>query len=253
MRRILVVMAVVMMMCAVGLGAWGRFNEKADEPIPCGGKTPFKYWTDRHDALVKLAQKGDIDVAFFGDSLTDFWATDGKKVWEKEYAPLKAANFGIGGDQTQYVIYRMANGELDGMKPKVVVLEIGTNNMAVSHHTPAETVIGIKGVVKLVREKLPESKILLLAVFPQGQTAKDPSRVDIDAVNKEIAKLDDGKMVTYLDFNAKFLDAEGNKLNDLRLGDGAHLSEKGFQVWADAMRETLAKLMAGMPQTQPAK
>lgn len=237
-------MAVMVLLAGLaGAGEWGRFGERADEPVPCGGKTPFDWWVQRHEALVQEARKGDAQIVFLGDSLTDFWSKEGKRVWEKEYVPLKAANFGIGGDQTQYVIYRLTHGVLEAIRPRVVVLEIGINNLAVSRHTPAETAIGIKGLVRLLRERLPGTKILLLALFPQGASADDVSRLRVAAVNQEIASLDDGTMVRYLDFGDRWLDADGNLLRDLRT-DGAHLSEKGYQLWADTMRETLHQMLA---------
>ncbi len=240
--KLFLTFAIVLMLVTLCFAEGGIFGEKADVPLPCGGKTPFQWWLDRHAAFITEAKKGEAQICFFGDSLTDFWAKEGNAVWEKEYVPQKAANFGIGGDQTQYVLYRMTNGELEGMKAKVIVIQIGTNNI-VKSYTPEETAVGIKAIVDLVRAKLPESKVLVMALLPQGATSKDPSRVKLDQVSELISKLDDGKMVKYLNINSKFVDAEGNLLKEMKTEDRAHLSEKGYQAWADGMRETLAELM----------
>src|SRR5690349_15529055 len=131
-------------------------------------------WMRRHDGFVEIAKKGGVDVLFLGDSITDFWRRDqtekqvgGKKVWDREFAPLRAANFGISGDRTQHVLWRLQNGELEGISPKAIVLMIGTNNTGFERdnttprNTPAETVAGVTAIVKTLRTKLPQSKILL--------------------------------------------------------------------------------------------
>jgi lysophospholipase L1-like esterase len=159
-------------------------------------------WMARHEGFVQEARKGGIDILFLGDSITDGWRNKGLNVWNKYYAPRHAANFGIGGDRTQHVLWRMDHGELDGIKPKVVVLMIGTNNTGKEndHKTPRTTVPevaeGVQAVVNDIRAKLPDSKILLLAIFPRG-TLNDPQRAQVALINTVIAKLDDGRMVKF--------------------------------------------------------
>ena len=205
-------------------------------------------WVARHEGFVQEAKKGGIDILFLGDSITDFWRNRGSNVWNEYYAPRHAANFGISGDRTQHVLWRMDHGELDGIKPKVVVLMIGTNNTGKEQNgtqirnTVPETIAGVQAVVQELRAKLPDSKILLLAIFPRGASIDDPQRAQVTLINTVIAKLDDGKMVRYLDIDPKFLDSEGN-LPKAIMPDHLHPSERGYRIWAEAMNPTLDEMM----------
>jgi lysophospholipase L1-like esterase len=204
-------------------------------------------WVARHEGFVSEAKQGDIDILFLGDSITDFWRNKGSNVWKQCYAPRHAANFGISGDRTQHVLWRMDHGELDGIKPKVVVLMIGTNNTGKergsgkTRNTVPETIEGIQAVVLELRAKLPASKILLLAIFPRG-TLDDPQRAQVALINTVIARLDDSKMVKYLDINPKFLEDDGT-LPESIMPDLLHPNEKGYQIWAEAMEPTLAGML----------
>ena len=153
---------------------------------------------------------------------------------------MKAVDFGIGGDRTQHVLWRIENGECDGIKPKVVVLMIGTNNLG--RNSAPEIVEGITAIVKEFRSRLPESKILLLGVFPRGEKHDDPVRKAIQDINRQIAKLDDGKWIKYLDIGGKFLDAKGDLPKDV-MPDFLHPNAKGYQIWADAMDPTLQAML----------
>jgi len=145
-------------------------------------------WMARHEGFVQEARKGGIDILFLGDSITDGWRNKGLNVWNKYYAPRHAANFGIGGDRTQHVLWRMEKGELDGIKPKVVVLMIGTNNTGKEKdtgkicNTVPEIIEGVRVVVRELRVKLPDSKILLLAIFPRS-TLDNPQRAQVALIN----------------------------------------------------------------------
>ena len=214
----------------------------ATNPVPLGAG-----WVARHQGFVAQAKQGGIDILFMGDSITDFWRNRGSNVWNQYYAPRHAANFGISGDRTQHVLWRMDNGELDGIKPKVVVLMIGTNNTGkerdkkTPRNTVPETIAGVQAVVADIRARLPESKILLLGIFPRS-TLDDPQRAEVALVNTVIAKLDDGKMVRYLDIGPKFLEADGTLSRDI-MPDLLHPSERGYQIWADAMNPTLDEML----------
>jgi lysophospholipase L1-like esterase len=204
-------------------------------------------WVKRHEGFVAEAHHGGIDVLFLGDSITDFWRDRGRAVWGREFAPLKAANFGISGDRTQHVLWRLRNGEADGYQPKVVVLMIGTNNTGLERdgktprNTPPEIIEGVTAVVSELRVKFPEAKILLLAIFPRGD--KDASqRTQVAEVNRALVKLHDGRHVFFLDINDRFLDADGNIPKDV-MPDLLHPSAKGYEIWADAIREPLKKLL----------
>ncbi len=194
----------------------------------------------RHEAFVEEAKKGDIDLLFMGDSITDGWRSGGKAVWDANFKPLKAANFGIGGDRTQHVLYRLRNGELEGFTPKLVVMMIGTNNLG--GNTNEEIVAGIKADVDEIRTKSPTSKILLLGIFPRGAKATDGSRARIKDINAQIAKWDDKKQLFYMDIGEKFLDADGNLPKEI-MPDALHPNAKGYQIWADAILPKVKELM----------
>jgi lysophospholipase L1-like esterase len=193
-----------------------------------------------HESFVAIAKQGKAKLLFLGDSITAGWG--GKKdIWEKEFGKYSPANFGIGGDRTQHVLWRIQNGELDGIKPVVAVVMIGTNN---SGSDPAEGIAkGVTKIVETIREKSPATKVLLLAVFPRGEkVSPNPGRDKIKQVNEIIAKLDDGKHVFFLDFGSKFLEPDGTLTKEI-MPDFLHLSAKGYQIWADAIGPKLAELM----------
>jgi lysophospholipase L1-like esterase len=205
-------------------------------------------WMKRHEGFVAIAKKGDVEVLFLGDSITDAWGGEGHnpksagaKLYEERFVPLKAANFGIGGDRTQHVLWRIQNGELDGITPKVVMLMIGTNN--VSADSAEQIAEGITAIVKTIGEKSPSTKVLLLAVFPRAAKAEDPARLKIAEINKIISKLDDGKRVRYLDIGKKFLQEDGTLTKEI-MPDYLHLSPRGYEIWADAVTPTLKEMLA---------
>jgi lysophospholipase L1-like esterase len=200
-------------------------------------------WMELHRRFVDRAQKGHVDLLFLGDSITQGW--NDNEVWKRFYGPRNAANFGIGGDRTQHVLWRIEHGELDGIKPKVAVLMIGTNNA--SSNTPAEIAQGITAIVQELRRKLPETKVLLLAVFPRSQKP-DSLRDRLRSVNEKIAKLDDAG-VKYLDIGKSFVDADGTISREV-MPDYLHLSAQGYRRWADAMEPTLRSLL-NEPQRAP--
>ena len=191
-----------------------------------------------HESYVTTAKAGGVDVLFLGDSITAGWRGNGKEVWEKSFAAYKTANFGIGGDRTQHVLWRITNGELDGIKPKVVVLMIGTNNSG--SDDDAGIAKGVTAIVKAIHAKSADTKVLLLAVFPRGEKP-NPQREKLAKVNATIAKLDDGKSVHYLDIGGKFLKEDGTLTKDI-MPDFLHLSKAGYQIWADAITPKLAEL-----------
>jgi lysophospholipase L1-like esterase len=207
----------------------------------------------KHQANLEVAKLGEAEVLFMGDSITDFWRnTDGqyagKGVQDKYFGQWKVANFGIAGDTTQGVLYRLQNGEGKGFKPRAVMLMIGTNNTG--RNTAAEIAEGIGAVVLQLQRDFPETKILLLGVFPRGRPG-DPARATIADINRTIAKLHDGSRVHYLDIGAGFLAADGTIPADV-MSDALHPSAKGYEIWAKAVIEPLSALM-GTPVPAAAK
>jgi lysophospholipase L1-like esterase len=187
------------------------------------------------------AAKGVCDLLFIGDSITQGWEGAGKGVWEHYYGGRKALNIGIGGDKTQHLLWRFEHGNLDGLKPKVAVLMIGTNNSGEERNNTGDIVAGVTKVVAALRARLPDTKLLLVGIFPRGQTF-NYQRGQVTQVNQTIRKLADGENVLWLDFGHEFLAADGSLPKDI-MPDSLHLSEKGYIIWAEAMENTLAKLL----------
>ena len=202
-------------------------------------------WIKLHEAHVATAGRGGVDLLFLGDSITALWDRTAPGIWSRYYAPRKAANFGIGGDHIQHLLWRLDHGELEGITPKVVVLMIGTNN--IPYENEDQVVEGVEVAVNRVRIKLPESRVLLLGVTPRGldrdpsqpTTAPDPR---VAPLNARLARLEDGRAIRYLDVGPALLDPAG-RLVQATQPDFLHLSRKGYQLWADAMETTLWEMM----------
>lgn len=214
--------------------------QKPDEAAPKLGKhgTAEKSFLERHQVFVSAAKKGGIDLLFLGDSITAGWVRQ-KPIWDKAFGDYKPANFGISGDRTQHVLWRVQNGELEGIKPKVAVVMIGTNNSGTDSAVGIAT--GVMKIVDTIREKLPDTKILLLAIFPRGEKP-NAQRAKITEVNQLIAKLHDEEHIFFLDIGDKFLQPDGSLTKEI-MPDYLHLSASGYQIWADAISPKLAELM----------
>jgi lysophospholipase L1-like esterase len=195
-----------------------------------------------HERFVAIAKEGSTQLLFLGDSITAGWGGQ-KAIWDAAFGAYQPANFGIGGDRTQHVLWRITNGELDGIKPKAVVLMIGTNNAGAD--SAEDIAKGITVIVETIREKQPQAKILLLAVFPRGDkpTGKlNAANTKLVEVNSTIANLDDGKNIFFIDIGTAFPLADG-ALSAEVMPDFLHLSPVGYQIWADAIGSKLAELM----------
>ena len=212
--------------------------------------------------MKETASHGGADIVFIGDELTNLWDENtpdvdspltGFKVWEKVWAPLRAANFGLGGDRTENVLWRIDQGMMDGLKPKVIVLLIGKNNIVaqgrtvpelpgvIYHCTPKETAEGVKAIIDRLQKKCPTSKIVLLGIFPMGPK-DDKIRLQIRATNSIIRNYEDNRRVYYMDLSPKFLTPAG-AVNLKLLPDSERLSGNGYQVWADAILPKMLELM----------
>lgn len=202
----------------------------------------------RHKQFLKIVEKGEGDVIFLGDSITQGWEGAGKKAWADTFAPMKAVNLGIGGDQTGHVLWRITEGkELEPLKPKAAVIMIGTNNTG--GHSAEQIAGGIKAIVEELRKQKPEMKILVLGVFPRGggvekgaDAPADKLNKKIPAINEIIAKLDDGKYVFYKDIGKKFLSEDGT-LTRKMMPDLLHLSPEAYEAWANAIKDDVQKLL----------
>jgi lysophospholipase L1-like esterase len=215
----------------------------APAPLP-SATTPLlsERMMPRHDEFLTVAKAGNIDLLFVGDSITDFWRQEqrGKPQWDKTWAPLKAANFGISGDTTQGVLWRTQNGELDGFKAKLIVLMLGTNNLR--RNEIADIAAGDAAIVAEFRKRQPQAKVLILGVFPRGAAPDNEFRPMIKELNGHLAKLADNKSVYYLDIGDKFLTSDGTLTTDI-MPDGLHPNLKGYSIWAAATEARVKELM----------
>ncbi len=233
-RRVVAASAAIVV-CAFSLAG---AQDAKDNPAA----KPLNRDNARHKQFVKIVAKGEGDVIFLGDSITQGWEGSGaKKVWADNFASFKPVNLGIGGDQTGHVLWRITDGkELETLKPKLAVIMIGTNNMG--GHSSEQIAGGIKAIVEELRKQKPEMKILLLGIFPRSANAKDAVRDKIKKTNVTIAKLDDGKNVFYKDIGDKFLDKDGT-LDKKIMPDFLHLSPEGYEIWAAAIKDDIQKLL----------
>ena len=200
-------------------------------------------WEKRVANDAAKARQGGWELVFLGDSITDFWQNRGKEVWDKYYGAYKALNLGISADRTEHVLWRLDNGELEGCQPKLFVVMIGTNNNG--HRKPeqestADTVAGIKAILDRLGQKAPQSKVLLLAIFPRGATPQDGCRLRNEAVNAEIQKFADNKRVFWMNINDKLLQPDGTLSKEI-MPDLLHPNAKGYAIWAEAIAPFVTK------------
>lgn len=199
-------------------------------------------WQQLNKIINERAQKGNVDLIFIGDSITSSWAK-AKDVWDKYYGKRNAANLGIGGDQTAHVLWWLDHGNIDGISPKLAVVMIGTNNAGhTPHQSPEQVAAGVKAVIQKFQTKLPQTKVLVLAIFPRGTNNNDEIRQINIKANTIISKLADEQNVFFLDIGPKFLDADGTLSEDI-MPDLLHLNVKGYRIWAEAIEPSVRKLM----------
>jgi lysophospholipase L1-like esterase len=201
---------------------------------PSPANQPLPRDDARHKGFLEIAKAGNIDLLFVGDSITDWFANPrggnpatGRNVWDASFGSMKPANFGIAGDTTQGVLWRMQNGELEGFKSKLIV-------------------DGDRLIVEEFKKRQPQAKVLVLGVFPRNnnrQPDQTPAiRATIQEINSKLAKLADNKQVFYMDIGGKFLTSDGTLTTEV-MPDGLHPSEKGYQIWADAILPRVKELM----------
>ena len=228
-------------------------QEAADEPSPRADRNSML----AHSELVEKAQQGRIDVYFEGDSITRRWGTSDEQYkhflanWQENFFGWSAANFGWGGDRTQNILWRLNNGELDNVQPKIIVLLAGTNNVGnnstqgIDDPRIKDITRGIKAILDVCRRKAPSATIVLMGIFPRNDNML--VMPIINEINRRIAKFGDGtksgKKIRYLNINDKLADNEGRLFEGMANKDGLHLDVKGYQVWADALKPVFTELL----------
>jgi lysophospholipase L1-like esterase len=205
--------------------------------------------TNRQAQVLQRAKDnpGPCDIVFIGDSITQGWEGNGRAAWTNYYGNRVCLNFGVGGDRTEHVLWRFENGQLDGLKPKAAVLMIGTNNSnknrdGTEQYSEAEILEGIHAIIKAIRARLPETKILVLGIFPRSQTFS-PQRGKLLQINQALAKVADGNMIHYLDFGSQLIEADGS-ISKTVMPDYLHLSPQGYEIWAQAIEPKLKEWLA---------
>lgn len=209
-----------------------------------------EWWQKTQKRINEDVATNKVDLLFVGDSITHWFRkmewhnekTCGMNVWRDYYAKRNAVNTGIMADKTQHVLWRLKNGNLKGIQPKLAVVLIGTNN--ISHkETPLQTAEGIRAIIECLHEKCPKTKVLLLAIFPRGKLVNDKGRLQNEKVNKVISNYDQlYPFVSFLDVGKVFLKDDGSVNKDL-LHDYLHPNANGYKAWAEAMEPTIKKLM----------
>jgi lysophospholipase L1-like esterase len=220
----------------------------ADEPVPRTDANSLA----AHAQLLEKARKGGIDVYFEGDSIVRRWgATDYPELlanWNRNFHGWNAADFGWGADTIQNILWRLENGELEGVNPKVIVLLAGTNN--VGRGAPpggeearaADIARGIEAILRVMRDKAPAATILLTGIFPRNDSLA--AMPIIDRVNERLAKLADGRKIRYFNINDRLADGEGRLFDGMmNASDKLHPTVQGYQVWADALKPILTELL----------
>ena len=212
-------------------------NHRTVVPV---ARTTRAGWMERHDLILNRIKKNQVDLLFIGNSITQRWELQGKKAWETYFAPLHAVNAGIDGDCTQHLIWRLDNGLMEGISPKLIILLIGSNH--VNDYTAGEIVDGIKAITCRIRNKLPKTKVLILGVLPRG-TASPAGAYRLAKASESASKIADNQKIYYLDVSEKFFDTNGDVSSELMTADRVHLSEAGYNLLAETLKPTIARLM----------
>ncbi len=258
-ERVIIVPAVMLVMSAVAAVAadgeeptppfpWEKYGLTRSENPACIPAPRGTWWPDYHTAMLAHEPRQAARVVFLGDSITMMWRSQsgyegGTPVWDGYYRDLPAANLGISGDRTEHILWRITEGgDLEDCKPEVLVLLIGINNHLQRKDTPEQVAEGTATIIDYLKRRLPETKILLLGIFPCWEKPENPSRAWVRDTNALLAPIADRQRVWYLDIGHVFVEPDGTISKD-KLRDLLHLSEVGYRLWAGAMAPYLDDLL----------
>jgi lysophospholipase L1-like esterase len=221
-------------------------GETCDAPSPklgSDGKVE-PHFLEMHQSFVRRGQEAPIGLLFIGDSITEGWHWDDNwRIFRDHFDKYIPANFGIGGDRTAHVLWRIDNGELDHISPKLVVVMIGTNNIG---YPAADILKGDEKIVAEIHQKLPDTKLLILGIFPRGENPADPKTAEmrdkIKFVNVGLAKLNDGSKTRFVDIGQNFLKPDGTLPKEI-MPDALHPNHTGYEIWANAIQPIVDDLM----------
>jgi lysophospholipase L1-like esterase len=215
----------------------------ATTPAPLEETWSVEWWIPRHEEKLAARDPG-IELVMIGDSITHGWEDPGKAVWERHFADVDTLNLGFSGDRTENVLWRLEHGEVEGLSPDLVVMMIGTNNTGHRMDPPEAIAAGIRKILGELESRLPGTPVLLLAIFPRGETPEDPMRVNNEQTNRLLEKLAAEAGVEFADFNAAFL-TETGVLEVGIMPDLLHPNEAGYEIWARQLDPWLAEYLEG--------
>lgn len=217
-------------------------NSPALTPAPLEEPWAIEWWMPRHNEKLNKEGRENAEILLIGDSITHGWENSGKEVWSDTFGSYPTYNIGYSGDRTENVLWRFDHGEIDGIHPKVAVLMIGTNNTGHRQDSAECTAEGIRQIVNRINVQLPDTHLLLLAIFPRGETPDHQLRILNEEINSRIQHLGDLDRVTFQNLNQLFLTDEGILTEEI-MPDLLHPNETGYRIWADALHPVLLELL----------
>lgn len=220
--------------------------EAADVPFPRALDYPWMTiaeWARRHQVIVNDPARPKSELVFIGDSITEGWATHAPELWASRFGRYHPLNAGVGGDQTQHILWRVEHGALDGLpRAKAAIVLAGVNNLGLGQRSPAETARGVEALGVAVQRKLPGARVLVLGIFPADATPDEPRRRAIRSTNQALSSLLPARDLAFCDIGARFLDCNG-ALAESVMYDFLHPDRLGYAIWADALQELIPELM----------
>lgn len=216
--------------------------ELATTPAPLEESWSVEWWIPRHEEKLAARHPG-VELAMIGDSITHGWEDPGKAVWERHFGAIDSLNLGFSGDRTENVLWRLEHGEVEGLSPRLVVMMIGTNNTGHRMDSPDAIAAGVRKILGELKTRLPDTPVLLLAIFPRGDTPEDPMRINNAEANRLLVKLAEETGVNFADFNAGFLTEAGVLEVDI-MPDLLHPNEAGYEIWARQLEPWVAKFVS---------
>lgn len=242
-----------------GVELTAEVENSAIIPVSKLEEDSYDYW-DRHHEVLRIKDSINPEIVLIGNSITHFWGGEpklkfadgrprkpnGPNSWDSVFGHYRVLNLGFGWDRTQNVLWRIDQGQLDGIQPQLVVIHIGTNNTSETKNarknTAVEIVEGIEAICNRVQNKLPQAKIVLMAIMPREEVAQHKRRILIDQTNNLLKEYAKRNQITLLDIGPRMLTPEGVLTRDIA-GDFCHPTDKGYQIWADALRPYVAEFV----------
>jgi len=228
--------AACVLAAALLAASWAHGANSATNPKP---RPKQAGWTERHEAMKERVKQGDVDLLFIGDAITQGWEGAGAVPWERYYGGRNAVNLGVAGDRTEHVLWRLQNSGIGGIAPKLAVVMVGTENHKAN--SAEEISEGVTAIMRVLRNTLPETRVILLGIFPRGDKSAEIQE-KLKKANRLIADLEADRMVTYMDIGAAFTDDAGNVRKEL-MPDGLHPNEAGYGTWAEAIEPKVKELL----------